>query len=222
MSELRGASQSSRKVFGGGEQSLRPCSAADSSFARKSVVLWGQSWASGTERRGKGEVFAVAGRRVPLLHRLLPSTHSGIREPQTLYDVRPIRSPTINLALCSRSFVPPPSPFSRANIAPWNRRSARWTAGLALLSLRAGTAAMTDAPPEFAEDIRNCAGDSGRREAGGKEGCKTKRHRLSLRSGFSKARLKSKDSKAATDNQAVPRLYVPHFPLIPRLQVRCV
>ena len=80
----------------------------------------------------------------------------------------------------------------------------------------------TDAPPEFAEDIRNCAGDSGRREAGGKEACKTKRHRLSLRSGFSKARLKSKDSKAATDNQAVPRLNVPHFPLIPRSQVRCV
>ena len=60
----------------------------------------GQSWASGTERRGKGEVFAVAGRRVPLLHRLLASAHSGIREPQTLYDVRPIRSPTISLALC--------------------------------------------------------------------------------------------------------------------------
>ena len=48
----------------------------------------------------KGEVFAVAGRRVPLLHRLLASAHSGIREPQTLYDVRPIRSPTISLALC--------------------------------------------------------------------------------------------------------------------------
>jgi len=71
MSEFRGASQSSRQVFGGGGQSLRPCNAADSSFARKSVVLWGQSWASGTERRGKDEVFAVAGRRVPLLHRLL-------------------------------------------------------------------------------------------------------------------------------------------------------
>ena len=28
---------------------------------------------------------------------------------------------------------------------------------------------MTDTPPEFAEDVRPCAGDSGRREAGGKE-----------------------------------------------------
>ncbi len=29
-----------------------------------------------------------------------------------------------------------------------------------------GTPAMTDTPPEFAEDARSCAGDSGRREAG--------------------------------------------------------
>ena len=28
---------------------------------------------------------------------------------------------------------------------------------------------MTDTPPEFAEDVRKCAGDSGRREAGGQE-----------------------------------------------------
>jgi hypothetical protein len=28
---------------------------------------------------------------------------------------------------------------------------------------------MTDTPPAFAEDVRPCAGDSGRREAGGKE-----------------------------------------------------
>ncbi len=50
----------------------------------------------------------------------------------------------------------------------------RWTAGLALPSLRAGTPAMTDTPPEFAEDLRKCAGDSGRREAGGKELAKQK------------------------------------------------
>jgi len=36
-------------------------------------------------------------------------------------------------------------------------------------SLRAGTPAMTDTPPEFAEDACPCLGDSGRREAGGKE-----------------------------------------------------
>ncbi len=36
------------------------------------------------------------------------------------------------------------------------------------VSLRAGTPAMTDTPPEFAEDARPCAGDSGHREAGGK------------------------------------------------------
>jgi hypothetical protein len=28
---------------------------------------------------------------------------------------------------------------------------------------------MTDTPPEFAEEVRPCAGDSARREAGGKE-----------------------------------------------------
>jgi len=28
---------------------------------------------------------------------------------------------------------------------------------------------MTDTPPEFAEDVRKCAADSGRREAGGKD-----------------------------------------------------
>jgi len=33
---------------------------------------------------------------------------------------------------------------------------------------------MTDTPPEFAEDLRPCAGDSGRREAGGKELAKQK------------------------------------------------
>ena len=33
---------------------------------------------------------------------------------------------------------------------------------------------MTDTPPEFAEDARPCAGDSGRREAGGKELAKDK------------------------------------------------
>jgi hypothetical protein len=33
---------------------------------------------------------------------------------------------------------------------------------------------MTDTPPEFAEDFRKCAGDSGRREAGGKELAKQK------------------------------------------------
>ena len=33
---------------------------------------------------------------------------------------------------------------------------------------------MTDTPPEFAEAVRPCAGDSGRREAGGKELAKQK------------------------------------------------
>jgi hypothetical protein len=33
---------------------------------------------------------------------------------------------------------------------------------------------MTDTPPQFAEDVRPCAGDSGRREAGGKELAKQK------------------------------------------------
>ena len=33
---------------------------------------------------------------------------------------------------------------------------------------------MTDTPPEFAEDARNRAGDSGRREAGGKKLAKQK------------------------------------------------
>jgi len=33
---------------------------------------------------------------------------------------------------------------------------------------------MTDTPPEFAEDVCKCAGDSGRREAGGKEFAKQK------------------------------------------------
>jgi len=33
---------------------------------------------------------------------------------------------------------------------------------------------MTDTPPEFAEHVRQCAGDSGRREAGGKELAKQK------------------------------------------------
>jgi hypothetical protein len=33
---------------------------------------------------------------------------------------------------------------------------------------------MTDTPPELAEDARPCAGDSGRREAGGKELAKQK------------------------------------------------
>jgi hypothetical protein len=33
---------------------------------------------------------------------------------------------------------------------------------------------MTDTPPEFTEDARQCAGDSGRREAGGKELAKQK------------------------------------------------
>ena len=33
---------------------------------------------------------------------------------------------------------------------------------------------MTDTPPEFAEGVRPCAGDSGRREAGGKELAKQK------------------------------------------------
>ena len=42
----------------------------------------------------------------------------------------------------------------------------RWTAGLTLPSLRAGTPAMTATPPEFAEDVRKYAGGSGRREAG--------------------------------------------------------
>ena len=28
---------------------------------------------------------------------------------------------------------------------------------------------MSDTPPEFAEDVRPCAGEAGRREAGGKE-----------------------------------------------------
>ena len=35
--------------------------------------------------------------------------------------------------------------------------------------LRAGTPAMTDTPPEFADDVRKCAGDSSHREAGGKD-----------------------------------------------------
>ena len=33
---------------------------------------------------------------------------------------------------------------------------------------------MTDTPPEFAEDVRKCAGDSSRREAGGKDFAKQK------------------------------------------------
>ena len=33
---------------------------------------------------------------------------------------------------------------------------------------------MTDTPPEFADDVRKCAGDSSRREAGGKELAKQK------------------------------------------------
>ena len=33
---------------------------------------------------------------------------------------------------------------------------------------------MTDTPPEFAADVRPCAGDSSRREAGGKELAKQK------------------------------------------------
>ena len=33
---------------------------------------------------------------------------------------------------------------------------------------------MTDTPPEFAEDDRKCADDSGRREAGGKDFAKQK------------------------------------------------
>jgi hypothetical protein len=33
---------------------------------------------------------------------------------------------------------------------------------------------MTDTPPEFAEDIRKCAGDSSRWEAGGKDFAKQK------------------------------------------------
>jgi len=33
---------------------------------------------------------------------------------------------------------------------------------------------MTDTPPEFAEDVRKSAGDSGRREADGKELAKQK------------------------------------------------
>ena len=33
---------------------------------------------------------------------------------------------------------------------------------------------MTDTPPEFDEDARKCAGDSGRREAGGKDFAKQK------------------------------------------------
>ena len=33
---------------------------------------------------------------------------------------------------------------------------------------------MTDTPPEIAEDVRPCAGDSGCREAGGKELAKQK------------------------------------------------
>ena len=33
---------------------------------------------------------------------------------------------------------------------------------------------MTDTPPEFAENVRQCAGDSGRREAVGKEVAKQK------------------------------------------------
>ena len=45
----------------------------------------------------------------------------------------------------------------------------RWTAGGALPSLRVGIPATIDTPPAFAEDARPCAGDAGRREAGGKE-----------------------------------------------------
>jgi hypothetical protein len=33
---------------------------------------------------------------------------------------------------------------------------------------------MPDTPPQFAEDVRPCAGDLGRREAGGKEMAKQK------------------------------------------------
>ena len=33
---------------------------------------------------------------------------------------------------------------------------------------------MTDTPPEYAEDVRKCAGVSGRREAGGKDLAKQK------------------------------------------------
>ena len=33
---------------------------------------------------------------------------------------------------------------------------------------------MTDTPPEFAEDVRKCAGVSNRREAGGKDFAKQK------------------------------------------------
>ena len=33
---------------------------------------------------------------------------------------------------------------------------------------------MTDTPPEFTADVRQCAGDSGRREAGGRELAKQK------------------------------------------------
>ena len=33
---------------------------------------------------------------------------------------------------------------------------------------------MTDTPPEFAEDVRKYAGDSGRRESGGKDFAKQK------------------------------------------------
>ena len=33
---------------------------------------------------------------------------------------------------------------------------------------------MTDTPPEFAEDVRKCAGDSSHREAGGKDFAKQK------------------------------------------------
>ena len=33
---------------------------------------------------------------------------------------------------------------------------------------------MTDNPPEFAEDVRKCAGNSGRLEAGGKDFAKHK------------------------------------------------
>ena len=49
-----------------------------------------------------------------------------------------------------------------------------WTVKFGLASLQTETAAMTDTPPEFAEDVRPCAGDSCRRAAGGKQLAKQK------------------------------------------------
>ena len=96
------------------------------------------------------------------------------------HDVSSVSLPDLRARICSVSSRRWPA---RSNTKPSKANFGLWNPA-ACASIRRSlptdsnpapkTPAMTDTPPEFAEDVRPCAGDSGRRETGGKELAKQK------------------------------------------------